>query len=124
VGFTFVQEGRAQCVILAGIEDTFAARKLAAAVQFRTGVAIPIVAARDWRRKEALGAVLVGSVGSNPAVRDLAARCGLALSPAELTEDGYLLRTMPEEGNMLLLTGEGSSGLHSAVSSAQSPLLP
>ena len=53
------------------------------------------------------GAIIVGSLQSNPLVKELLQKIGLDGQYACLTEDGYLLKT---SGNKLLVIGKGELG--------------
>jgi hypothetical protein len=111
-----VRDGRAQCEIVRGQEDDFAGERLARWMTDRTGVNIDVATADHWPPGERGCIVLIGSLASNPALRQAAEKLQLNLDPVGLTDQGYVARRARHDGrDWLILAGGGRDGAIHAV---------
>ncbi len=110
------RRGQPQCVIVRGRDDDFAAERLARHLAEKTGAKVNVVASDQWRPGDSGGLILIGSAASNAGVATLAAENGIDLSPARLTDQGYVAKRLSHAGyDCLLLSGGGRDGTHYAV---------
>ena len=106
-----VRGGQACVSIVAGSDDDFAAERLQRGLREATGAKLPIGPAAAGQ-----AVIFLGSGKSNGPLAEAAARAGLDISPASLTDQGYAARWIHEsDKDVLLLAGGGRDGAIHAV---------
>ncbi len=101
---------------MAGAEDRIAARSLQSYLKQESGALLEIVApGEDGRRRERCR-ILVGTPRSNSAVARAAERHGLSLDEAALGDEGYILKTLAEpKDRLVVVAGTEKRGVFYAV---------
>lgn len=111
-----VRDGVPACAIVRGQVDDFAAERLARWFAEQGQAQVAVVEAETEALPEREIIILVGSAESNPVLRRVAARAQLDVSPGPLTDQGYVARTLKQDGrDWLILAGGGREGAIHAV---------
>jgi hypothetical protein len=110
--------GQPQCTIIRGRDDDFAAERLARHLAEKTGAKVKVIASDQWQWQpsDKGGLILIGSTASNGCIATLASEKGIDLSPARLTDQGYVAKRLSHKGHdCLLMAGGGRDGAQYAV---------
>lgn len=113
-----VREGRPAVTIVFGEGNDYPAERLQRFLVETTGVRVETASADGWQPSDQNqhAVVLIGTIHSNPVLRDLCGQLGLAIDPEELTEQGYIAKRIAREGrDWLILAGGGRDGSQYAV---------
>lgn len=111
-----VENGAPQACIVAGPEDLIAAASLQNFIKRESGAVLEIVPpGKEAGRRESCK-ILVGTPPTNASLADAARGHGISLDPETLTEDGYILKTLPAPGGHLVLAaGTGKRGVFYSI---------
>ena len=111
-----IRDGVSPPTIVRGDTDDFAAQRLQSWIKEASDAAIDVrIAGQDPLPDKGL-TVLVGSAGSNPLISRVAAAAGLDVDPSQLTDQGYLAKSLRHDGrDWLVLAGGGRNGAIHAV---------
>jgi len=111
-----IRAGKPVARIVVAPADRAAAAALQRHLRARLGLSLEVVEPSAAQRSPSACDILLGAAGSNSYLKQVAARHGLEIDPAGLTNDGYVLHTLHEAGgDRVLLAGGGTLGLWSAV---------
>ncbi|NUQ65481.1 MAG: discoidin domain-containing protein [Pirellulales bacterium] len=113
---TLVNDGMPACTILRGEDDDFAAERLARWFAEEAHAKVAVVVAGKEALPDSGCGILVGSAESNPLLRQVAEAAKLDITPARLTDQGYLAKTVRQDGrDWLVLAGGSRDGAIYAV---------
>lgn len=111
-----VRDGVPACAIVRGQADDFAAERLARWFAETGHVKVAVVAAGKETVPDRGVIILIGSAESNPVLRQVAAGAQLDIAPSRLTDQGYVAKTLNQDGHdWLILAGGGRDGAIYAV---------
>ena len=110
------RNGVSRACIVAGTDDRIAAVSLQNCIKQECGAVLELVAPAEADGRRERCEILVGTPQSNPSLAHAIQVHGLSLDRAALTDEGYILKTLPAaKGQLIIAAGTEKRGVFYAV---------